>query len=269
MDTLATAAEIATILQAAEAVPHLPKRRVSRKERQEAYFEYQREVHQLMTGINHLSFLAGVKTTAWQTSGVAVIPMLSPFVDFMLPDEPSSRAAARRVQENLRFLASIARAMSPTVGPILATVHEGGNQLRTQALSDIAKLNDSLAAYLTALAKVRLVGRPGPVRAAEVILELLQELISRLPAYEAQPRYRRVLPGAKKEKSSELRKFNHCLQALGSASTQFMSAVREDRSGRHFSWQVWKRVPPPISSADELLGHDSQPATPIEQHPSS
>jgi hypothetical protein len=138
-----------------------------------------------MTRINHLSFLAGVKTTAWQTSGVAVIPMLSPFIDLVLPDEPSSRAAVRRVQENLQGMASIARAMSPTVGPILATVHEGGNQLRTQALADVAKLNDSLAAYLTTLARVRLVGRLGPVRAANVILELLQELISRLPAYEA------------------------------------------------------------------------------------
>jgi hypothetical protein len=78
MDPVATAAEIAAILQAAEAVPSVGHRRTSRAERTEAYLAYQHEVYRLMAGVNHLAFLAQVKTVSWRTTGMVLIPMIGP-----------------------------------------------------------------------------------------------------------------------------------------------------------------------------------------------
>jgi hypothetical protein len=91
MDPLATAAEIVAILQTAETVPSVGHRRASRAERLEAYLAYQRETYKFMAGVNHLSFLGQLKTFTWRTTGTVWIPMIGPFVDFVLPDDLSAR----------------------------------------------------------------------------------------------------------------------------------------------------------------------------------
>jgi hypothetical protein len=126
MDPLATAAEIAAILQVAEAVPALQQAHTSRKERRAAYLEYQRQAYGLMTGISHLSVLAQVKTTSWQTTVVAAIPLISPFAETILPDKLSDNKCIKMLQETLRQVAEYAKATSPVTPPIIATVHEGG-----------------------------------------------------------------------------------------------------------------------------------------------
>jgi len=104
--------------------------------------------------------------------------MISAFVNIALPEEPSKNELARWLQGVLRAIASLTEAMSPAAVPILATVHLGDNQLRDQVIIDLREIDNNLANFLTALAKVRLLGRPAVVEAAEVMLSLLQKLFS-------------------------------------------------------------------------------------------
>lgn len=258
MDPLATAAEIAAVLQAAEAVPSLQRRPASRRERQEAYLAYQREAYRLMAGVSHLSVLAQVKITPWQRSVIAAIPMVDPFIEILLPEEPSKRAFVRNIQESLRSISSLTSAISPTVGPILATANAGDGQFRDRVIIDLGVMRDITAEFLTALAKVRLIGRPAPVEAAEVVLSLIHTLFDRIPTWQSRPRYQRILL-SKKIRAEELREFNSCMTALGRAHAQFMSAVRADKAGRRYSWQVWRRATTQIRSAVTLLAETEQP----------
>ena len=256
VDPLATAAEIATLLQVAETVPQLQQRHTSQRERQEAYLEYQRQVYKVMAGINHLSVLAQVKTTSWQATAVAAIPMISPFVDLVLPDEPSKSAFVRSIHEVLRHTASLTKALSPITPPVLATVHQGGNQFRDQVIADLGKMNDSLAGYLTAFAELRRVGRPGPVRASRVVHELLQELLDSIPERDDRVLLERLLSRRQNKKAGDLQTFNGCLNALGKANAQFMSEAQADRLDRLHAWQILRKNQKPVLSAKELLSGD-------------
>jgi hypothetical protein len=258
MDPLATAAEIAAVLQAAEAVPSLQRRPASRRERQEAYFAYQREAYRLMAGVSHLSVLAQVKITPWQRSVIAAIPMVDPFIELLLPEQPSKRAFVRNMQESLGSISSLTNAISPAVGPILASANAGDDQFRDRVIVELGAMRDITAEFLTALAKIRLIGRPGPVEAGEIVLSLIHMLFDRIPTWQSRPRYQRVLL-SKKIRSEELREFNNCMTALGHAHAQFMSAVRADKAGRHYLWQVWRRATTQIRSAATLLAEIEQP----------
>lgn len=259
MDALATAAEIAAILQAAEAVPTVQRRRASRKERQEAYLAYQRQAYRLMTGVNHLSVLVQADKTSWNTMAVAAIPMVGPFVDYVLPEKPSKNRLIREGQEVLQNAATLAKAATPIVPPTLAAVQDSDTRLRDRAVADMAAIGDVTAEFMAALAKVRLIGRPYPVAAADVIRALLQELLDRIPA--PQPLYRRILPNSGKVRSDQLRSFNNCIGALGEAHSQLMSAVRADRPGRRYPWQVWRRGVFQVRPARELLAEADSPAS--------
>lgn len=259
MDPLATAAEIAAVLQAAEAVPSLQRRPASRRERKEAYLAYQREAYRLMAGVSHLSVLSQVKTTPWQRGAIAAIPMVDPFIEILLPKEPSKRAFLRNLQGSVRNIASLTRAISPAVGPVLATANAGDDQFRDRVIIDLGTMRDITAEFLTALAKVRLIGRPVPVEAAEVVLSLVQMLFGRIPTWQSRPRYQRILL-SKKIRSDELREFNNCMTALGRAHAQFMSAVRADKPGRHYPWQVWRHATTQIRSAATLLAEIEHPS---------
>lgn len=224
-----------------------------RKERREVYLQYQRQVHKLMTDITHLSIIAQLKTTAWQTSAVVAIPMIGSVIDFALEDRQRNNTLTLALRE----IVILARATRPMVPPIVAAVHGRDNQLRNQALVDVGRLNDSIAGYLTAIAELRLVGRPGTVRASEVINSLLQELFGDIPVKDNRPLVERLILRRASGKSGDLDKFNHCLNALGRATAQFMSEVRADRLDRVHAWQIWRKKPSLIISAKELLSDRS------------
>jgi len=253
MDPLTMAAEIANILQAAQTAQLVQRQRASRGERQEAYLAYQREAYRLMAGVSHLSLLAQVKTTSWRTMGVAAVPMIGPFVELVIPPEPSRNPLIRLAQEFLRNAASLTKEMNPSAGNALASTYTSEIQLRGRIITDIAAVRDVTGDFLAALAKVRLIGRPGPVAAADVILSLLQSLIGRIPTQDDRPFYRRISLRSGQAQKEQIREFNDCMTALGKAHVQFISAVRADRSGRRYSWQVWRRATRQVRSATELL----------------
>jgi hypothetical protein len=253
MDPFTMAAEIGAILQAAESIPSLERRRASRKERREAYLAYQHETYRLMAGINHLSFLAQVETSSWQTVGAAVIPMTGPFIELLLLEKPSKSYFLRTLQEMAKVIAEITEAASPGAWQVVASAHKSDNQLRDRLLVDIAAIRDITADFMAALAKVRLVGRPGPAAAADILLALLLELLRRIPPRINRPLYVRVWLKSGKANQNRTDAFNACLAALGKANIQFISAVRADRLSRQASWQVWRHETSHILSAKELL----------------
>ena len=261
MDPLAAAAEIAAVLQAAETVPAIQRRRVPRKERQETYLAYQHEAYRLMAGVSHLSILAQMRAISWRTMGVAAIPMIGPFADTVLPSESSKNPFIRLAQELLRNAASLTKEMSPSAGEALASTYTSEIRLRDRILTDTAAVRDVSGDFLAALAKVRLLGRPEPVAAADVILSLLQSLIARIPTQDDRPLYRRISQRSGQIQEERLREFNNCMTALGKAHVQFISAVRTDRPGRHYSWQVWRRAIHQVQPATELLAQAGLPSS--------
>ncbi|HYW46000.1 MAG TPA: hypothetical protein VE959_24260 [Bryobacteraceae bacterium] len=253
MDPLAAAAEIAAILQAAEAVPNLQRQPASHKERQEVYLSYQREAYRLMAGVSHLSILAQVKFAPARKTAIAAIPIAGPIIDVVLPKELSSHAFVRELQLFLRNVARLTKALSPLTGPILATANAGEDRFRDQVIVDIGTMTDVTAEFLSALARVRLIGRSGPVEASEVILVLLQKLISNIPDPKIRPLYRRLPIISAKAEVKQLREFNKCMTALHKANMQFMAEVRADKSRRSYRWQVWRRAAGKVKSAESLL----------------
>jgi len=114
-------------------------------------------------------------------------------------------------------------------------------------------MTDVTAEFLSALARVRLIGRSGPVEASEVILVLLQKLISNIPDPKIRPLYRRLPIISAKAEVKQLREFNKCMTALHKANMQFMAEVRADKSRRSYRWQVWRRAAGKVKSAESLL----------------
>jgi hypothetical protein len=258
MDPLAMAAEIAAILQAAQALPSAGGRRASRAERMEAYLAYQHEAYRLMAGVNHLSFLAQVKTVSWRTTVAAVVPMIGPFAEFALPTEPSRRPFIRSLQEMMKNITFLTNASSPSALSVLAAAYASDTQLRDRTIVDIAAVRDITADYLAALAKLRLVGRPCAVAAANVLLTLLQNLFGRIPTRDDRPLYLRVLFKSGKAEVSPITSFADGLAALGEANGQFVSAIRSDYLTRKHRWQVWRPRTCHIRSAKELLGESGE-----------
>jgi hypothetical protein len=249
-------AEFATILQAAQAMPASGRRSAARKERQQAYLAFQRETHRLMACVSQLSVIAQMDVTSLRTAGPAVIPMIGSFVDSVLPAEPSDRKSIRALQDFAQMAATLAEAATPSAVAALAAAHAGDNQLRDRALIDIAATWNVTADFLTALTTVRLVGRSGPIAAAEPVRALLQELFSRIPAHPRRSSYSRILPGPDTKKTHRVDKFNDCISALGEASSQFMAAARADSNSRHHRWQLWQKPAGEIQSGAELLAKE-------------
>lgn len=100
---------------------------------------------------------------------------------------------------------------------------------------------------------MRLIGRPEPVDAAEVIRALLQELTQRIPTHKYYPVYLRALFRYKRTYAEHVGEFNDCLRALGKANERFLSAVRADRLCREHAWQAWRPPKSETISANELL----------------
>jgi hypothetical protein len=254
VDLLATASEIAALLQVAEAVPQLPQRHASQKERREAYLEHQRQAYKLMATISHLSFLGQVETDtySWRTTAFTVFPGISPCVDFALSDEGMKGAFVRSIFESLRGAAGVAKAMSQNA-PIYAAVVQGENQLRDQVIIFLGKMFDTLAGYLTALAEVQRVGRPGPVRASRAVNELLVELLLSIGEQDDRPLLVRLVLRRKSKKSDSLHTFDNCRTALVKANAQFMSEAQADKLDRLHEWQAWRGNSKSVLSAKELL----------------
>ena len=181
MDPLAVAAEIAGVLQTAETVPSIRRRRASRQERREAYLAYQREVYRLMAAVNYVSSLAQTDMDVWQTMMIAAIPVAQPFID-LVASKPSKNALINWTQELAHGTVPLLNAITPSAEAALASTYTSRTQLRERAFVEVAALRDVTAEYLSALGRVRLLGRPDAVAAAGVIRGLFQELFERFPA---------------------------------------------------------------------------------------
>ena len=128
-------------------------------------------------------------------------------------------------------------------------------ELRDRAIFDIAAVRDITGEFLAALARVRLVGRPDSVAAAEAIRSLLQTLVTRIPTKERRTIYtlRSARSKQKDDLTRQVRAFSKCMEALGDAHSQFTSTIHEDRIRRTHSWQAWRRAGRQGKSASELL----------------
>ncbi len=252
-DVISTTAGLATILATAETAPSVQRRRASRSERREAYLTFQRAVYRQMAGVSHLSVIAQIKTTSWRTNAVAAIPLVGPFMDYVLPTELSERPIVRQTQEILKTAGIFSKAASPAAGLTLAAVQGSDYQFRDRIIADLGAIRDSTGDFLAALAKVRLVGRPMPVEAANVILVLVRELTDRIPTQDDRPLYRRIVSRADKSPAQRLTEFNDCMAALGDAHRQFIAAIRSDDPSRRYPWQVWRRAGSQLHSASQLL----------------
>jgi hypothetical protein len=264
IDPFTMPAEIVGILSATGTLPSVQHRRGSRRERRDAYLAYQREAYRFMTGINHLSFLAQIKTITWREKGCAIVTMVPSFVEFVLPAEPSINPAILNVQDMARGLATLAKAASPLATSAIESARVSDVELRNRALVDIAAVREATGDFMAALATVRLIGRPCSLAAADVIRVLFQDLIENIPTQQQQSIYMRLL-ARKKDEPTQAQEFAYRINALGKALTQFQSVVQADHLERTYPWQLWRHNTCEVRSAKELLTEARKDATTSER----
>jgi len=255
MDPFTMPAEIVTLLQAAAtgAVPSAKHRRESREKRREAYCVFQQEAYRLMAAANHLAALVQIEMISWKTGAVAALPMIGTFLDFLQPEKPSKYRFLRELADRLPMAAALARANVPAATVSFADVLVADTLLMYRVTGDLGTIRDTTADFLTALARVRLIGRPGPVAAAEVVRESLQELFSRIPVKEKRFRLS-VMRGRNSTKPDQQRAdFDVYLSVLAEANEQLMLAMQADRPARHYFWQFWRPTQLSTKHASELL----------------
>jgi len=183
--------------------------------------------------------------------------MAGPFIDLALPAKRSKYSFIHNLQKAKKEVVRFVEAASPGGWIVVGNIHASDNQLRDRLtlIVEVAEVRDITADFMTALARLRLVGRPGPTDAANVILALLAELLRRIPPPANQPLHARALSRFRKTQGNDPSKvFNNCLAALGEANDQFISIIRPDHLIRQHSWQIWRPKTIQIRSAKELLG---------------
>lgn len=247
------AAEVATILQAAESIPSAQGRRASREERQEAYLAYQRESYRLMARINHLATLAQLDMMSWREMCMPLIPLIPPFIEIMLPTEPSKQANLRRIQDFATSARILTKAVRPMAESAIVATYRSYTQLRGVSLDAGWSIGETSGEFMAALAEIRLIGRSCPVAAADTIRALLQELSGAIPTKDTTSFYLRAFVKSPTKEGSRLERYNDCLTALGEANAQFTSTIRNDHHHRERPWHAWRPKDCQIRTAHDLL----------------
>jgi hypothetical protein len=206
-----------------------------------------------MASANHLAALAQMEMISWRTGAVAALPMIGTLLDFLQPTKPSKYRFLRELADLLPMAATLTRANVPVATVSFADALGAETLLMYRVTGDLSAIRDTTADFLTALAKVRLVGRPGPVAAADVVRESLQELFGRIPGKEK--RFHWVLRGRNGINSDQQRAgFDEYLSVLAQANEQFILAIQADRPLRRYLWQFWRPTQSSTKGVPELLG---------------
>jgi hypothetical protein len=261
MDPFTVPAEIVTLLQgaAAGAVPSARHRRESRKGRQEAYRTFQHEAYRLMTSVVHLNTYTQIKTITLKTGFVAALPMAGRMLNFLqleLADFLRSKKRQqykflRNLERLLPMAAALIQANTPMASVSFADALGADTLLVYRITGDFGALREATADFLAALAKVRLTGTPGPIAAADVIREALQELFSKLSS--KKKRLSVSIPHKDSRPDHLTSDFDTYLSVLIEAQEQFICATQADRPTRRHRWQLWRPTKLPVKDVRQLL----------------
>jgi hypothetical protein len=122
---------------------------------------------------------------------------------------------------------------------------------------DLSTIRDTTAEFMAALAKVRLIGRPGSVAAADVVRAALQELFARVS--DKEKRFRLTTRSQNQEQKPS--DFEAYLSVLVEANEQFLNAIQTDRLVRRYRWQFWRPTHVPVKRTPELLAKERDQAS--------